>query len=121
MKPDFWKELSLRFGDCCEVYDGTDNTTKGRSAPCIALHHCCNSTVQSKMQVDEQVYEKECSEEPRSNESAEILDKMGKREPALYESEKEYHYNDLEDEVDEVREVKMRQSDRLKKGARKLE
>ncbi len=42
MKPDFRKELSLGFGDYCEVYDGTNNTTKSRSIPCIALYPCCN-------------------------------------------------------------------------------
>jgi len=44
LKPDFWKELSLGFGDYCKVYDGTDNTTKSRSIPCIALYPCCNTT-----------------------------------------------------------------------------
>jgi hypothetical protein len=42
IKLDFWKELSLDFGDYCKVYDGTDNTTRSRSIPCIALHPCCN-------------------------------------------------------------------------------
>jgi hypothetical protein len=27
IKPDYKRELSLGFGDYCEVYDGTDNTT----------------------------------------------------------------------------------------------
>jgi hypothetical protein len=44
MKPDFHKELSLGFGYYCEVYDGTNNTTKSRSIPCIALYPCCNVT-----------------------------------------------------------------------------
>ena len=42
MKPDFCKELSLVFGDYCKVYNGTDNTTRSRSIPCIALYPCCN-------------------------------------------------------------------------------
>jgi hypothetical protein len=40
----FCKELSLGFGDYCEVYDGTDNTTRSRSLPCVALYPCCNLT-----------------------------------------------------------------------------
>jgi len=44
MKPNFWKELSLGFGDYCEVYNGTNNTTKSRSVPCLALYPCCNVT-----------------------------------------------------------------------------
>jgi hypothetical protein len=42
LKLDFWKELSLGFGDYCEVYNGTDNTTRSRSMPCIALYPCSN-------------------------------------------------------------------------------
>jgi hypothetical protein len=33
IKPDFWKELLLAFGDYCKVYDGTVNTTKSKSIP----------------------------------------------------------------------------------------
>jgi hypothetical protein len=44
MKVDYRKELSLAFGDYCEVFDGTDNTSKQRSVPCIALYPCCNTT-----------------------------------------------------------------------------
>jgi hypothetical protein len=44
IKPDFCKELSLGFGDYCKVYDGTDNTTRSRSLPCVALYPCCNIT-----------------------------------------------------------------------------
>jgi hypothetical protein len=44
MKLDFSKELSLGFGDYCEVYDGTGNTTRSRSIPCVALYPCCNVT-----------------------------------------------------------------------------
>lgn len=44
MKLDFSKELSLGFGDYCEVYDGTSNTTRSRSIPCVALYPCCNVT-----------------------------------------------------------------------------
>jgi hypothetical protein len=36
--------LSLGFGDYCEVYDGTDNTTCSRTVPCIAIYPCCNYT-----------------------------------------------------------------------------
>ena len=43
MKSDFKKEFSLAFGDYCEVYDGTDNTSKERSVPCIALYPCNNA------------------------------------------------------------------------------
>jgi hypothetical protein len=44
IKPDYRKELSLGFGDYCEVYDGTDNTMRSRTIPCIALYPCCNYT-----------------------------------------------------------------------------
>jgi hypothetical protein len=44
MRVDYRKELSLAFGDYCEVFDGTDNTSKQRSVPCIALYRCCNTT-----------------------------------------------------------------------------
>jgi hypothetical protein len=44
LKVDFKKELSLAFGDYCEVYVGTDNTSSGRAAPCLALHPCNNAT-----------------------------------------------------------------------------
>jgi hypothetical protein len=44
MRVDYRKELSLAFGDYCEVFDGTDNTSKQRSVPCIALYPCCNAT-----------------------------------------------------------------------------
>jgi hypothetical protein len=43
MKSDFKKEFSLAFGDYCEVYDGTDNTSRERSVPCIALYPCNNA------------------------------------------------------------------------------
>jgi len=43
VKSDFKKEFSLAFGDYCEVYDGTDNTSKERSVPCIALYPCNNA------------------------------------------------------------------------------
>jgi len=35
---------TLAFGDYCEVYDGTDNTSRSRTVPCIALHPCNNAT-----------------------------------------------------------------------------
>jgi hypothetical protein len=44
MRVDYRKELSLAFGDYCEVFDGMDNTSKQRSVPCIALYPCCNAT-----------------------------------------------------------------------------
>jgi len=44
IKLDYRKELLLGFGDYCEVYDGTNNTSKRRTVPCIALYPCCNYT-----------------------------------------------------------------------------
>jgi hypothetical protein len=44
MRVNYKKELELVFGDYVEVYYGTDNTSKSRSIPCIALFPCCNST-----------------------------------------------------------------------------
>jgi hypothetical protein len=44
IRVDFNKELSLAFGDYCEVYNGTDNTSRSRTVPCIALHPCNNAT-----------------------------------------------------------------------------
>ncbi len=44
MRVNYKKELELAFGDYVEIYDGTDNTSKSRSIPCIALFPCCNST-----------------------------------------------------------------------------
>jgi hypothetical protein len=44
LKVDFKKELSLAFGDYCEVYVSTDNTSSGHTAPCLALHPCNNAT-----------------------------------------------------------------------------
>ncbi len=43
-KINFRKQLTLAFGDYCKFYDGTDNTSKGRTLPCIALHPCNNAT-----------------------------------------------------------------------------
>jgi hypothetical protein len=43
MRVDFRKEFGLAFGDYCEVYDGTDNTSKPRSVPCVALYPCNNA------------------------------------------------------------------------------
>jgi len=40
IKVNYKKELELAFGDYVEVYDGTDNTSKPRSIPCIALYPC---------------------------------------------------------------------------------
>ena len=44
IKVNFKKELTLAFGDYCEVYNGTDNTSASRSLPCIALYPNNNST-----------------------------------------------------------------------------
>jgi hypothetical protein len=44
LRVDFYKELSLAFGDYCEVFDGSDNMSKSRSVPCIALYPCSNVT-----------------------------------------------------------------------------
>ena len=38
------KELDLEFGSYAEVYDGTGNTSRSRSIPCIALYPCRNTT-----------------------------------------------------------------------------
>ncbi len=43
-KLNFKKQLTFAFGDYCEVYDGTNNTSKSQSLPCIALHLCNNAT-----------------------------------------------------------------------------
>ncbi len=55
---NYKKELSLAFGDYAEVYDGTNNTARSCSIPCIALYPCNNSTeswvflnLQTKQQV----------------------------------------------------------------------
>ncbi len=44
VKPNYRKELELAFGDYVELYTGTDNTSKERSTPCIALYPVGNST-----------------------------------------------------------------------------
>jgi hypothetical protein len=44
LKVNYKKELELGFGDYCEVYDGTDNTSKSRTSPCIALCPSNNAT-----------------------------------------------------------------------------
>ena len=44
VKVNYKKELELAFGDYCEVYNGTDNTSASRSIPCIALYPSNNST-----------------------------------------------------------------------------
>jgi hypothetical protein len=41
---NYKKSLELAFGDYAEVFDGTDNTSRSRTIPCIALHPCNNST-----------------------------------------------------------------------------
>jgi hypothetical protein len=43
-KINYKKSLALPFGDYCEVFDGSDNTSKSHSLPCIALYPCNNST-----------------------------------------------------------------------------
>jgi hypothetical protein len=44
LRVDYRKELSLAFGNYCEVFNGTDNTSRQRSVRCIALYPCCNTT-----------------------------------------------------------------------------
>ena len=44
VKPNYKNELSLAFGDYVEVHNGTTNTSKERSLPCIALYPLGNST-----------------------------------------------------------------------------
>lgn len=44
IKVNYEKELGLEFGTYVKVYDGTDNTSKTHSIPCIALYPCSNST-----------------------------------------------------------------------------
>jgi hypothetical protein len=44
MRVNYKKELELALRDYIEVYDETDNTSKSRSIPCIALFPYCNST-----------------------------------------------------------------------------
>jgi hypothetical protein len=34
----------LAFGDYCEVFNGTDNTSRVRSVPCVALYPCNNAS-----------------------------------------------------------------------------
>jgi hypothetical protein len=41
---NYKKSLQLAFGDYVEVFDGSDNTSRSRTIPCIALHPCNNST-----------------------------------------------------------------------------
>jgi hypothetical protein len=41
---DFCKELGYAFGDYCEVFNGTDNTSRVRSVPCVALYPCNNAS-----------------------------------------------------------------------------
>jgi hypothetical protein len=43
LRLDFRKELGMAFGDYCKVFDGTDNTSRARSVPCIALYPCNNA------------------------------------------------------------------------------
>ncbi len=41
---NYKKSLQLAFGDYAEVFDGSDNTSRSRTIPCITLHPCNNST-----------------------------------------------------------------------------
>jgi hypothetical protein len=41
---NYKKSLALAFRDYAEVFDDSDNTSRRRSLPCIALHPCNNST-----------------------------------------------------------------------------
>jgi hypothetical protein len=36
-KVNYRKQLQLAFGDYCEVYNKTDNTSRSRTIPCLAL------------------------------------------------------------------------------------
>jgi hypothetical protein len=40
---DYKRELTYAFGDCVEAYEGTTNTSRARSALCIALYPTGNS------------------------------------------------------------------------------
>lgn len=44
VKVNYKKELELAFGDYCEMYGGTNNTSVSRSILCIALYPTSNST-----------------------------------------------------------------------------
>jgi hypothetical protein len=44
LKLNYRKELSLAFGDYVEVHTGTDNTSRERLVPCIALYPVGNAT-----------------------------------------------------------------------------
>ncbi len=44
IKPNYRKELSLAFGDYVEEHVDTDNTSRERSVPCIALYPIGNAT-----------------------------------------------------------------------------
>ena len=44
LKPNYKKKFGLVFGDYVEVYNGTTNTSKERSLPCIALYPVGNAT-----------------------------------------------------------------------------
>jgi len=44
MRINYKKELELVLGDYVKVHDGTENTSKSRSIPCIVLYPCCNAT-----------------------------------------------------------------------------
>lgn len=41
---NYKKSLALAFGDYAEVFDGSNNTSRSQSMPCVALHPCKNST-----------------------------------------------------------------------------
>jgi hypothetical protein len=43
LKPNYEKEFGLAFGDYVEVHNGTMNTSKERSLPCIALYPVGNA------------------------------------------------------------------------------
>jgi hypothetical protein len=43
-KVNFKKQLTLTFGDYCEVYNGMDNTSRTQSFPCVAFYPCNNAT-----------------------------------------------------------------------------
>jgi len=39
----FLQGVRVGFGDYCKVFDGTNNTSRARSVPCIALYPCNNA------------------------------------------------------------------------------
>jgi hypothetical protein len=38
LKADYSKEMELSFGDYCEVYNWTNNTSRSHTIPCVMLY-----------------------------------------------------------------------------------